>query len=98
LIKNVKLQLSSKEILKNKEKVQVGKQKNQKEIIEIKAMRGHSRLFTFFSENKELIICTHTYWKTSTNKKQQNLEFTRAVEMRSLYLKYKELKNEKYKN
>ena len=98
LINNLKLQLASKGILRNRNKLQIGNQKGQKEIIEIKSTRGHSRLFTFFSTNKELIICTHTYWKTSTNKKQQNLEFTRAVEMRNLYLEYKELKNEKYKN
>ncbi|MCK5852286.1 hypothetical protein KAH27_04575 [bacterium] len=86
LLKNLKLQLETKGILRNSTKVQVGKQKGQKEIIEIKATRGHSRLFAFFSENKELIICTHTYWKTATNKKQQNSEFAKAAEMRNLYI------------
>jgi len=86
LLKNLKLQLASKRILRNPIKVQVGKQKDQKKIIEIKATRGHSRLFTFFSENRELIICTHTYWKTATNQQQQNSEFAKAAEMRNLYI------------
>lgn len=88
LLRNVEMQLKSKVILPNKKKIERGKQKNQKKIIEIKATRGHSRLFAFLSENKELIICTHTYWKTSSNKKQQNREFNKAAKMHEQYLRY----------
>ena len=88
LLRNVEMQLKSKAILPNKKKIERGKQKNQKKIIEIKATGGHSRLFAFLSENKELIICTHTYWKTSSNKKQQNREFNKAAEMHKKYLRY----------
>ena len=90
LARNVKLQLETKGILKDKRKVQVGKRKNQKDIIEIKASHGHSRLFAFFSDDKELIICTHTYWKTATNPKQQNSEFDKAASMKEKYIQYGE--------
>ncbi len=86
LIKNLRLQLGSKKIVTNPQKVQTGKGSKQREIIEIKANRGHSRLFAFFSSDGRLIICTHTYWKTSGSTKQQNREFERAAEMRLLYL------------
>ena len=88
LLRNVEMQLKNKAILSNKKKIERGKQKNQKKIIEIKATKGHSRLFAFLSENKELIICTHTYWKTSSNKKQQDREFNKAANMYEQYLKY----------
>lgn len=89
LIKNIKLQLQSKNILKNKRKIQVGKGKKQKNIIEIKATGGHSRLFGFIW-NKEIIICTNTYWKTTSKKGRQDNAFNRAVEMRDLFIAYKE--------
>ena len=88
LLNNIKLQLNSKEIIRNKQKIERGNKKHQKDVMEIKATRGHSRLFAFMSETNELIICTHAYWKTSTNKKQQDGEFERAVNMRSIYMKF----------
>jgi hypothetical protein len=88
LLNNIKLQLQTPQIINNKRKVERGKKNNQKNIIEIKATGGHSRLFAFLSESKEIIICTHTYWKTSSNKKQQNREFDKAVAMREMYIKY----------
>lgn len=88
LLKTIKLQLNSKDIIHNSQKIQKGKKSNQKKIIEIKATRGHSRLLAFFSEKNEIIICTHTYWKTSSNKKQQNREFDKAANLYQQYLKH----------
>mgnify|MGYP006293455543 FL=1 len=86
MVKNLKLQLVSKATVRDRKKIETGKRPNQKGIIEIKATRGHSRLFAFFSSDRSLIICTHTYWKTSDNTKQQNREFDKAAGMRELYI------------
>lgn len=91
LVKNIKMQLNSKNILKNKRKVQKGKSEYQENIIEIKATKGHSRLFGFIW-NDELIICTNTYWKTTSKKKKQNKAFNRAAEMRDLFITNKKEK------
>lgn len=90
LIKNLKMQLGSKEILRNPKKVQIGKNKDQENIIEIKSTRGYSRLFGFFWD-EELIICTNTYWKTTSKKGKQNKAnkaFNKAVEIRNLFITY----------
>lgn len=89
LLKNIKMQLENEEIIQNSQKIERGKKKHQKEIMEVKATAGHSRLFAFLSEDNEIIICTNAYWKTSTNRKQQDREFDKAASMRSIYLKCK---------
>jgi hypothetical protein len=87
LMKTVKLQLASKTLLRDERKVRRGRKRNQKKIIELKAAKGHSRLFAFLHENGDVIICTHTYWKTSKNRKVQDNEFEKAVRMRADYIR-----------
>ena len=63
---------------------------SQENIIEIKSTRGYSRLFGFFWD-EELIICTNTYWKTTSKKGKQNKAnkaFNKAVEIRNLFITY----------
>lgn len=86
LSRNLRCQLGSKGYVRDKHKVQRGKNPGQENILEIKATRGHARLFAFFSETGDLIIATHTYWKTSKNEKQQNSEFAKAARLRERYM------------
>jgi len=86
LMRNLHLQLKSKELLRNPKKVQRGKKPEQQQIFEVKATCGHSRLFAFFSPDGMLVICTNTYWKTSTDPKQQNKEFDKAAKLRQLFI------------
>ncbi len=85
LLKNLKEQLNSKEILKNPNKVRQGKNGKQKNIIEVKSNRGHLRLFGFFWKN-EFIICTNIYWKTTDKQNKQNAAFNKAVNIMELFL------------
>jgi hypothetical protein len=87
LMATVKLQLESENLLSNEKRVRKGRKADQREIIEFKASGGHARLFAFFAEKNELIICTNTYWKTSSDKTLQNRAFAKAASMRETYMK-----------
>ena len=86
LISTIKMQLESEHLLRNRNRLQRGKSKEQKDIIEFKAPKGHARLFGFIDGNNgKIIVCTNTYWKTSGNKKEQNNAFNKAANLKRMY-------------
>ena len=55
-------------------------------ILEFKSIKGHGRVFGFFSqEERSIIICTNSYWKTTSKKKKQTQAFERADYLRNIY-------------
>jgi len=84
LLSTFKIQLRSKKILH--EGSRLSKYSANKEILEFKSNKGHSRLFGFLSENSgSIIICTNGYWKTTGKKAKQDAAFRRADTLRNLY-------------
>lgn len=57
-----------------------------KDIIEIKAKNGHSRLMSFMYYGN-IIVVTNFYWKTTDNRAPQNAAFEQAARIRKEFLK-----------
>jgi hypothetical protein len=87
LLATLKLQLESKSLLRNTNRLQRGKKDNQKGILEFKPQKGNARLFGFIDETEQkIIICTNTYWKTTGKSKKQDAAFEKAARLRIEYL------------
>lgn len=86
LMRNVRLQLGLRSAIRAEAKARWGGRESQRKILEIKATRGSSRLFVFFSEPGRMIVATNTYWKASNNKTKQNHAFDTAAKLREMYL------------
>jgi len=86
LLKTIKEQLASKDLLRDPKKARPGQKAHQKDVFELKGKFG--RLLGFFSESGELIICTNTYWKTKSSKKEQNESFDKAARLKAVYNQY----------
>lgn len=83
LISTLKMQLMTRELLKNEKRVK--KYKRNKKIIEFKSPNGYARLFGFIKD-ETIIICTNCYWKNSNNKAEQDAAFERAEFLMEKYL------------
>ena len=54
------------------------------DIYELRAHKGHARLFFFYSESESVLVLTNMYWK---NKGSQQQAFATCARLRTLYLK-----------
>ena len=73
----------------DKKKVKKTSNPNQGNIYEFRADKSNARLFFFYDEDDNLIICTNNYWK---NKGNQNNAFANCAELKAIY--YKERKKQ----
>jgi len=61
--------------------------KKHTEIYEMRAHRGHARLYFFYTpDQREVVVCTNSYWKTKPSFREQNESFERAERLRQRYL------------
>lgn len=59
----------------------------QKEIYEVRAHRGHARVFFFYTpDDEEVVVCTSGYWKAKPSVREQNEAFETAARLRERYL------------
>lgn len=84
LINSLIMQLKSKRILHPGPRL--SHYKKNPNVLEYKSVKGHGRIFGFFSqEERSIIVCTNCYWKTTDKKKKQTLAFEKADSLRNTY-------------
>ena len=55
-------------------------------VYEIRADKGSARLMFFYFEIKQaVVICTNTYWKTKSSKKEQDQAFETCHKLKLIY-------------
>ena len=55
-------------------------------VYEIRADKGSARLMFFYCERKQaVVICTNTYWKTKSSKKEQDQAFETCHNLKQFY-------------
>lgn len=55
-------------------------------IYEIRADKGHARLMFFYCEKSQsAVICTNTYWKTKSSRKEQDQAFETCHQLKQIY-------------
>lgn len=55
-------------------------------VYEIRADKGSARLMFFYCENTQVaVICTNTYWKTKSSKKEQHQAFETCHKLKQIY-------------
>jgi hypothetical protein len=55
-------------------------------VYEIRADKGSARLMFFYCEIKQaVVICTNTYWKTKSSKKEQDQAFETCHKLKLIY-------------
>ena len=55
-------------------------------VYEIRADKGSARLMFFYCENiQAAVICTNTYWKTKSSKKEQDQAFETCHKLKQIY-------------
>jgi len=53
---------------------------------EMRAHRGHARLFFFYTEDEEeIVVCTNAYWKAKPSRAEQDTEFRRCAQFKRIY-------------
>jgi len=64
--------------------------KEQGPVYEMRADKGHARLFFFYDDtDDQLIVCTNTYWKGKGAKKAQHHAFEHCSKLRTIYFNNK---------
>ena len=55
-------------------------------VYEIRADKGSARLMFFYCEkNQAAVICTNTYWKTKSSRKEQDQAFENCHQLKQIY-------------
>jgi putative component of toxin-antitoxin plasmid stabilization module len=55
-------------------------------VYEIRADKGSARLMFFYCEkNQAAVICTNTYWKTKSSRKEQDQAFESCHQLKQIY-------------
>ena len=77
------------DMVRDPKKVKRGEGEGLGDIYEIRADKGHARVFFFYDhvDGTAVAVCTNTYWKTKASKTEQENAFRRAAQLRALWIK-----------
>jgi len=74
--------------IRNEKKVKKSSNPKHDGVYEIRADKGSARLMFFYCEKTQAaVICTNTYWKTKSSKKEQDQAFETCHKLKQIYEK-----------
>lgn len=72
--------------IRDEKKVKKSANPKHDEVYEIRADKGSARLMFFYCEKTQAaVICTNTYWKTKSSKKEQDQAFETCHKLKQIY-------------
>ena len=72
--------------IRNDKKVKKSSNPKHDGVYEIRADKGSARLMFFYCEKTQAaVICTNTYWKTKSSKKEQDQAFETCHKLKQIY-------------
>ena len=85
-IMKVLLNIGQVDRIRDEKKVKKSSNPKHDGVYEIRADKGSARLMFFYCEKKQAaVICTNTYWKTKSSKKEQDQAFEACHKLKQIY-------------